>query len=268
MKKIIKAGFSLIAGLCLIIAFMVLGTGHSLGNLRTVGQASAEEESEVYGIFLDYNDTVFIVDRLDYYIDGIKVSYYAKGFSTDDGIMYYSVEFSGTSGPLGLMEGEARTEHYLSDPFASQFPGFGIEQKRIAVDGGSEFYCRLSPRSAGIEKNYYMSSFSYRVGATGSYYEIDRATINPYGGYDFTGAYNEGKGCYTQTINTNYTFDYWYAGDDFWFKILDVKADMTIKLTTSQRVVGITINGDGKDLVTTNQAYFSYSALSGHRSAS
>lgn len=264
MKKVLRSISGAVLGLALLIAFMFMqaGTvGNSVGNT-----ARAEEEHNLYALELDFSSSVFEIERATYYVDGIQITYFADGYTTLDGIRYYHIYYNGTSGELELMEGEARTEYSLEEPFAEEikalgFGRVGINDKVLVVDKGSDVMVHLRPASDGIEKHYYMSEFSYKIGATGSYYLIDRASLSTYGGYDFTGTHDEDRGCYTQTINTNYTFNYFYAGNEFWVEVVDMKADMTIKFSTSQRVVGITTLGSGADLLTSNQTYYSYSDI-------
>lgn len=196
----------------------------------------------------------FEIEELSYVIDGIQVQYNKNYFVGDDENQYkYKVEYSGVSGSLGLLEGDTpQTLYFNSEPFINELPGYGVATMIFKMDADSEFYCKLSPKDGRF---YYFSGFSFTL-KEGSPYQVDETEIGE-NGIKFKGVYDESLGCFYQTINTEHTFHYDMDGEKLWFKIMGVKSDMTINVSTTTKVLGVTTSGNGVDYITSRQ-YFGY----------
>lgn len=249
--------------LAFVGAFIVLISSIAFG----VHVSASAENLGYYSVYLEFNSNIFEISSLSYTIDGINVDYSSDGFKPDgeDALYNYRVTYNGTPGGLGLMTGEARVEYLNTQPFADYFTdNYGVDNCLLPVEPQTDVTYTLDFRSESLYKNYYLSQLAYKVGTSGNYYTIDTTKVDKFGDASFESEYNEELGCYTQTINTVYTFNYNFninKAETIYQHSMVVKSvpsDMTVRTTGTTKAQGITFTGASASIGDSNRKYFSY----------
>lgn len=248
------------------------------------GLAFAKTIDGIYGVKLNYNSSIYEISYLKYSVDGIIVEYNKAGFSEAVGTQYetnpsYKMTFSGESGALGLMKGEARVEYSDTEPFASTLSEYNLtylnlprssynyteeqlSKARIPVDKNTDLEVRFSYLTEVVYDIYYLTNFSYKQGEYGNTFRVDETTLDRLGNVNFVnGEYNEESKTYSRTINLNYAFEYANSfASGLYFKAKNIFADMIYTFNTDQKVQSIDFVGSGADIGSSGK-YFSYTSV-------
>lgn len=250
MKKFLVSVCVAFACVCLAL---FAGAGQLLPRVNAAGNVG------YYVVNFDFDDTIFDIDLVTYTIDGVTITYNSAGEEVDGVKYFYKVEFSGETGALGLMEGEARTEYFVGQPFVDKFPsGYTVENAKLAVDPLSDVSIRLKFASDEMYKLYHLESIAYKVGESGSYYTIDSTELDKLGNASFKSDTDREDGFHYAIINTNYKFLYNIELNNFDMTIEDVYTSMDVRVSHLTKAMGVSFEGDGSDIGSSNRQYYSY----------